>query len=171
MERTGKFREFLLRYPDHHEFLLQERLNFSQRSFLFAVRDFRFSLPGDTKLLIPRLPPLYSNYLFFTFMDLSGMMKQAQKMQADVQRTQESLAQKFVEASVAGGKVKVTASATGDVTNISIDPVIVDPSDVAMLEDLILSAVRQAITDGRKVAEGEMKKITGGMGLPPGLGF
>ena len=99
------------------------------------------------------------------------MMKQAQKMQADLQRTQASLAQKFVEASVASGKVKVTASATGDVTKISIDPAVVDPADVEMLEDLVLSAVKQAIADGRKLAADEMKKITGGMGLPPGLGF
>lgn len=104
-------------------------------------------------------------------MDFSRMMKQAQKMQKDMASAQAALADRTVEATAGGGKVKVTATAAGDVTAIHIDPSVVDPSDVEMLEDLILTGVRQALTEGRRVAETEMKKITAGMGLPPGMGF
>jgi DNA-binding YbaB/EbfC family protein len=104
-------------------------------------------------------------------MDLTRMMKQAQKMQKDMQSAQAALAERTVEASAGGGKVKVTATAAGDVTSIRIDPSVVDPSDVEILEDLILTGVRQALAEGRRVSETEMKKITAGMGLPPGMGF
>jgi len=104
-------------------------------------------------------------------MDLSRMMKQAQKMQKDMASAQAALAERKVEATAGGGKVTVTATAGGDVTGIRIDPSVVDPADVEMLEDLVLTGVRQALAEGRRVAEAEMKKITAGMGLPPGLGF
>jgi DNA-binding YbaB/EbfC family protein len=104
-------------------------------------------------------------------MDLSRMMKQAQKMQKDMASTQAALAERTVEATAGGGKVKVTATAAGDITSIHIDPSVVDPADVEILEDLILTGVRQALTEGRRVSEAEMKKITAGMGLPPGMGF
>ena len=104
-------------------------------------------------------------------MDLSKMMKQAQKMQKDMATTQAALASRPVEATAGGGKVTVTATAGGDITGIRIDPSVVDASDVEMLEDLILTGVRAALTEGRKVAEAEMKKVTAGMGLPPGMGF
>ncbi|HEX2746805.1 MAG TPA: YbaB/EbfC family nucleoid-associated protein [Verrucomicrobiales bacterium] len=104
-------------------------------------------------------------------MDLSRMMKQAQKMQKDVASAQAALAERTVEATAGGGKVTVTATAAGDVTSIRIDPSVVDPADVEILEDLILTGVRQALAEGRKVSETEMKKITAGMGLPPGMGF
>lgn len=104
-------------------------------------------------------------------MDLSRMMKQAQKMQKDMASVQAALAERTVEATAGGGKVKVTATAAGEVTSIRIDPSVVDPGDVEILEDLILTGVRQALAEGRKVSEAEMKKITAGMGLPPGMGF
>ena len=99
------------------------------------------------------------------------MMKQAQKMQKDLASAQAALAERQVEATAGGGKVKVTATASGDIVSIRIDPSVVDPSDVEMLEDLVLTGVRQAIAEGRRVSETEMKKITSGMGLPPGMGF
>jgi DNA-binding YbaB/EbfC family protein len=104
-------------------------------------------------------------------MDLSRMMKQAQKMQKDMASAQAALAERTVEATAGGGKVHVTATAAGDVTAIRIDPSVVDASDVEMLEDLILTGVRQALAEGRRVSETEMKKLTAGMGLPPGMGF
>lgn len=104
-------------------------------------------------------------------MDLSRMMKQAQKMQKDMASAQAALAERKVEATAGGGKVTVTATAAGDVTGIRIDPSVVDPADVEMLEDLVLTGVRQALAEGRRVSETEMKKITAGMGLPPGMGF
>jgi nucleoid-associated protein EbfC len=104
-------------------------------------------------------------------MDLSKMLKQAQKMQKDMAATQAALAERTVEATAGGGKVTVTATAAGDITAIRIDPSVVDASDVEMLEDLILTGVRNALNEGRKIAEGEMKKATAGMSLPPGMGF
>ena len=104
-------------------------------------------------------------------MDLSKMLKQAQKMQKDMAVTQAALAGRTVEATAGGGKVTVTATAGGDITGIRIDPSVVDPADVEMLEDLILTGIRGALAEGRKVAESEMKKVTAGMALPPGMGF
>ena len=99
------------------------------------------------------------------------MLKQAQKMQKDMAVTQAALAGRTVEATAGGGKVTVTATAGGDITGIRIDPSVVDPADVEMLEDLILTGIRGALAEGRKVAESEMKKVTAGMALPPGMGF
>ena len=104
-------------------------------------------------------------------MNLAKMMKQAQQMQADMQRAQESLSQLAVEAAVAGGKVTVTATGAGEVVGLKIDPAVVDPSDVSLLEDLVLSAVQQALAKGREAAAAEMGKVTGGLGLPGGFGL
>ena len=99
-------------------------------------------------------------------MNIQKMLQQAQKMQAKLAETQAELSGKTVEASAGGGKVIVTATGAGDVLSIKIDPSVVDPQDVEMLEDLVLAGVKQAIEDGRKMAEGEMKKVTGGMNIP-----
>ena len=104
-------------------------------------------------------------------MNIQKMMKQAQKMQAELAKTQEELAEKTVEASVGGGKVTVVANGAGEVLSIKISRDVVDPEDVEMLEDLVLSGVKQAVADGKKLAEDEMGKITAGMGLPPGMGL
>ena len=103
-------------------------------------------------------------------MNIAKMMKQAQQMQSSMATVQAELAARTVEASVAG-KVHVTANGAGDVLSIRIDPSAVDPNDVEMLEDLVLTGVRQAIAKGREMASEEMKKVTAGMGLPPGLGL
>ena len=97
------------------------------------------------------------------------MMKQAQEMQASMQSAQADLAKREVEASAGGGKVTVKASAAGEILSIKIDPSVVDPDDVEMLEDLVLSGLRQATEKGRDLMAEELKKVTGGMGLPPGL--
>lgn len=104
-------------------------------------------------------------------MNIAKMMKQAQKMQQDMQSMQAELAQKIVEASVGGGKVTVKANGAGEVLEIHIDPAVVDPEDVEMLEDLVLSGVKQAIEQGKALNDAEMKKLTSGLGLPPGMGF
>lgn len=106
-------------------------------------------------------------------MNINKMLKQAQKMQADAAKMQSDLAARTVTASVGGGKVTVVASGAGDVLSIKISKDVVDPDDVEMLEDLVLSGVKQAIEDGKKLAETEMSKLTaglGGMGLP-GMGL
>ena len=102
---------------------------------------------------------------------LGDLMKQAQQMQKKMGEMQEELAAKEVQASVAGGKVTVVASGAGDVLSIKIDPAVVDPEDVELLEDLVLSAVKQAIEQGKAMSQTEMGKLTAGLGLPPGLGF
>ena len=104
-------------------------------------------------------------------MNLQKMMKQAQQMQEKMLAAQEELAGKTVTATVGGGKVTVVANGAGDVISIKIDPAVVDPQDVEMLEDLVLSGVKKAIEDGKALAQTEMGRLTGGMGLPPGLGF
>lgn len=99
-------------------------------------------------------------------MDIQKLMKQAQEMQAGMQKTQEELANKNVEASVGGGKVSVVANGAGDVQSITIDPSVVDPEDVDFLQELILSGVQEAVTKGKEMAAAEMSKLTGGLGLP-----
>lgn len=103
-------------------------------------------------------------------MNIARMMKQAQEMQSSMQILQIELAARTVDASVAG-KISVTANGAGDVLSIRIDPSVVNPEEVEMLEDLVLTAVRQAIAKGRDMAAEEMKKVTAGMQLPPGMGF
>lgn len=104
-------------------------------------------------------------------MNIQKMMQQAQRMQAQLARTQEELAEKTVETSVGGGKVQVVATGAQDVLSIKIDPAVVDPEDVEMLEDLVLSGVRQALEESRTMMKEEMEKATGGMNLPGGLPF
>lgn len=104
-------------------------------------------------------------------MNIQKMMKQAQKMQEQMQQLQEEVSQRTVEATAGGGKVTVTASGAGDVLSIKISKDVVDPNDVEMLEDIILTGVQKAIEQGRALMQAEMGKMTGGMGLPPGLGF
>ena len=98
-------------------------------------------------------------------MNLNKLMKQAQKMQEQMARTQVELEEKTVEASAGGGKVKVVANGAGEVISIKIDKAIVDANDVEFLEEVVLSGVKQAIEQGKAVAQSEMSKITGGLGL------
>ncbi len=99
-------------------------------------------------------------------MNLNKLMKQAQQMQAQMAKAQADLAEKTVEVSAGGGKVKVTANGAGDVIAIKIDKEVVDPNDVEFLEEIVLSGVQDAIEQGKALAESEMKKITGGLGMP-----
>ncbi|MFT3990753.1 MAG: YbaB/EbfC family nucleoid-associated protein [Luteolibacter sp.] len=99
-------------------------------------------------------------------MNIAKLMKQAQQMQAGLAAKQEELAAELVTASVGGGKVTVVASCAGDVVSIKIDPSVVDASDVEFLEDLVLKGVQEAVSQGKEKAASEMKKLTGGLGLP-----
>jgi len=98
-------------------------------------------------------------------MNLNKLMKQAQKMQEQMARRQAELEQKVVEVSAGGGKVKVTANGAGDVVAIKIDKEVVDPNDVEFLEEIILSGVKKAIEQGKALAQSEMSRITGGLGM------
>jgi len=104
-------------------------------------------------------------------MNIQKMMKQAQKMQEQLAQKQAELAEQTVEVTAGGGKITVVANGAGDVLSIKISKDVVNPEDVEMLEDLVLSGVKQAINKGREVAQAEMGKVTEGLGLPPGMGF
>lgn len=99
-------------------------------------------------------------------MNIAKMMKQAQQMQAGMLAKQEELAAKDFTASVGGGKVTVVANGGGDVKSIVIDPAVVDPDDVEFLQDLVLKGVQEAISQGKEATAAEMKKLTGGLGIP-----
>jgi len=86
-------------------------------------------------------------------------------MQEQMARTQAELEKKTVEVSAGGGKVKVTANGAGDVIAIKIDKEVVDPNDVEFLEEIVLSGVKQAIEQGKALAQTEMTKITGSLGV------
>jgi DNA-binding YbaB/EbfC family protein len=100
------------------------------------------------------------------FGNMNKMMKQVQKMQADMARLQEELAEREVEATSGGGVVTVKANGKQEVITIKINPEAVDPEDVEMLEDLILAAVNEALRKSQDMVAGEMGKITGGMKIP-----
>src|SRR5216110_2731153 len=99
-------------------------------------------------------------------MNLNKLMKQAQKMQEQMTKTQVELEQQTIEVSAGGGKVKVTANGAGDIIAIKIDREVVDPDDVEFLEEVILSGVKQAVEQGKALAQSEMSRITGGLGIP-----
>lgn len=102
-------------------------------------------------------------------MNLGAMMKQAQQMQAKMESMQDSLNDITVEGVSGGGMVKVTTSAKGEAKSVSIDPAIIDPDDVEMMEDLIVAAMNDAKAKAEAAAAEEMKKVTGGLQPPPGM--
>jgi nucleoid-associated protein EbfC len=102
-------------------------------------------------------------------MDFMGMMKQAQAMQAKMQEMQAELESTVVEGEAGGGVVKVALTAKGALQKISIDPSLLKPDDVEILEDLIVSAHAQARGKAEAAMAEKMKAITGGLQLPPGL--
>ena len=98
--------------------------------------------------------------------NMGNMMKQAQKLQAQMQKLQEELAEKTVETSSGGGMIRVTASGKQQIVSIQIEKEVVDPDDVEMLQDLILAAVNDALTQSQEMVSGEMSKLTGGLNIP-----
>ena len=99
-------------------------------------------------------------------MNMGNMMKQAQKMQQDMLRTQAELAEREYEASAGGGAVRAVVNGSHQVKAVEIRPEVVDPEDVEMLQDLITAAINEAMKVADETAEAEMKKLTGGMNLP-----
>ena len=100
--------------------------------------------------------------------NISSIMKQAQKLQEQIVRLQDELADRTVEASSGGGMVIVVASGKQEIISIKIDPEVVNKDDVEMLEDLILTAVNEAKRRAEELAKEELGKITGGI-VPPGM--
>jgi DNA-binding YbaB/EbfC family protein len=98
--------------------------------------------------------------------DMGKLLKQAQQMQAKMAQMQAELAEKTVEASAGGGMVKVVMNGRHEVVSVNIDPEVVDPQDVEMLEDLVAAAVTEAANRVEEMMKEGMSSITGGMGLP-----
>ena len=101
--------------------------------------------------------------------DMAKMMKAAQEMQGKMAEMQASLDTITVDGSAGGGLVKVTATAKGDLKALSIDPSIFREEDREMVEDLILAAVKDAQARGTERMNDEMRRVTEGLGLPPGM--
>jgi nucleoid-associated protein EbfC len=99
-------------------------------------------------------------------MDLNAMMKQAQKMQADMLAAQEKLKDEVVESSAGGGMVKAKMSGDLRLLELTIDPQAADPEDVELLQDMVLAAVNEALRSAQELAESKLGGITGGLGLP-----
>jgi len=93
-------------------------------------------------------------------------MKQAARIQRQMEELQAQLAAKTVEASSGGGAVKVVARCDGTLASLRIDPQAVNPADAQLLEDLILSAVNSALSQAKEIHNAEMGKVTSGMNLP-----
>lgn len=102
-------------------------------------------------------------------MNMNNLMKQAQKMQKQMEETQAELETKTLEITAGGGAIKVVVNGKKQLSEITISPDVVDPDDVEMLQDLVLSAVNEAIRQADEMVSNEMGKITGGMGLPGGM--
>jgi hypothetical protein len=102
---------------------------------------------------------------------MGALMRQAQKMQSDVAKAQEEVARMTADGQAGGGMVTVTVNGTFDVVKIKVEKTVVDPNDVGMLEDLVLSAVNAANARMREVTKAHMQKVMGGMNIPgmPGL--
>ena len=101
--------------------------------------------------------------------DLNSLMKQAQKLQADVNKVQEELAQLQCDGAAGGGLVTATVNGQFEVVRIKIDKSVVDPEDVGMLEDLITAAINAAATKVRETSKERMQKVMGGLGGLPGM--
>ena len=98
--------------------------------------------------------------------NIGKLMKQAAKMQQQMEAVQAQLAVRTVEATSGGGAVKITAKCDGTLAAIRIDPQALNPGDAQMLEDMVLTAANQALTQARDIANTEMGRITQGVGLP-----
>ena len=99
-------------------------------------------------------------------MNMQQMMKQAQKMQLQMARTQEELKTLEMEGSAGGGMVKAVASGEGRILSVTINPDVVDPEDVDLLQDMVLAAVNDALTQIAEESARRMDAVTGGMKIP-----
>jgi len=102
-------------------------------------------------------------------MNIQAMLKQAQALQVKMSKVQEELKTREETGSSGGGKVKITMNGAQEITAVAIDPAVVNPDEVDLLEDLVLTAFKDARSKVTKLIEEEMGKVTGGSGLPPGL--
>lgn len=104
------------------------------------------------------MPPMGGN--------MNNLIKQAQKLQKQMEEMKGELEKRTVEASAGGGAVVAVASGKKQIVDIKIKPEVVDPDDVEMLQDLVLAAINEALTKAEEMMAQEMGKLTGGMNLP-----
>ncbi len=97
---------------------------------------------------------------------IGKLMKQATRIQQQMEQVQQMLASKTVEATSGGGVVKVVAKCDGPIASIKIDPQAVNPADTQLLEDMVLTAVNSALSSAKEVSNTEMTKVTGGLSIP-----
>jgi len=100
---------------------------------------------------------------------LGNLMREAQKMQAEMLRMQEESKKKTVDATSGGGMVTVTANGAGQLVSIKIEKDVVNPDDVEMLQDLVMAAANEAIRRAQESVNADMSKLTGGLNIP-GIG-
>ncbi|MBI2841982.1 MAG: YbaB/EbfC family nucleoid-associated protein [Armatimonadetes bacterium] len=111
---------------------------------------------------MPKLPN-------FGGFNIQAMMKQVQQFAADTERLESELAEERIEASSGGGMVTATVNGLAQLIDVKISPEVVDPDDVEMLQDLVTSAVREALERANERRKERMEELTGGLGLPPGM--
>ena len=97
---------------------------------------------------------------------IGKLMKQAARMQQQMEKAQSDLASRTVEATSGGGAVKVVARCDGTLASIKVDPAAANPQDVQLLEDLLITAANQALAQAKEISNAEMGKITQGFNLP-----
>lgn len=98
--------------------------------------------------------------------DFTGLLKQAQKVQAEIARVQEELKHKEVEGTSGGGVVTVRVSGNMDIRSVKIAPSVLEGGDVQIIEDLVTAALKQAMERAREMSQAELGKFTGGMSIP-----
>ncbi|MFO7298482.1 MAG: YbaB/EbfC family nucleoid-associated protein [Proteobacteria bacterium] len=101
--------------------------------------------------------------------DLMGLMKQAQELQARVQKMQEELANLEIEGQAGAGLVRVTLNGKGEMRRLKIDPSLMKPEETEILEDLIVAGFQDAKSKVEQAVQSKMQEVTGGLPLPPGL--
>lgn len=101
--------------------------------------------------------------------NFGNMMKQAQRMKAEMEKIQAEAAAKKVEGTAGGGMVTVVCNGQGEVVEVKIDPEVAGPDELEMLQDLVVAAANEALRKSRELMNQEMGRLTGGLGLPPGL--
>lgn len=97
---------------------------------------------------------------------IGKLAKQAARMQQQLAQVQAQLAARTIEATSGGGAVKVTAKCDGSIASVKIDPQVLNPADAQVLEDMILTAANQALSQARDITNAEMGKVTAGLNLP-----
>src|SRR5438876_4093128 len=97
---------------------------------------------------------------------IGKLMKQAARVQRQIEEVQAQLAARTVEATSGGGAVKITAKCDGTIASIKIDPQAINPADAQLLEDMIVTAANQALNQAKEISNAEMGKVTAGMNLP-----